>query len=102
MPGEARFAPIYPDEMGLFDKIDTIARRIYRADGAIADKKIRDQLKAWEEAATATCPVCMAKTQNSFSTDPNLRGAPTGIPCPSARCGSRPGRASSWRSAGRS
>ena len=80
--GEARFAPIYPDEMGLFDKIDTIARRIYRADGAIADKKIRDQLKAWEEAGYGHLPVCMAKTQNSFSTDPNLRGAPTGHTVP--------------------
>jgi formate--tetrahydrofolate ligase len=76
--GEARFAPIYPDEMGLFDKIDTIARRIYRADGAIADGKIRDQLKAWEAAGYGHLPVCMAKTQYSFSTDPNLRGAPTG------------------------
>jgi len=80
--GEARFAPIYPDEMGLFDKIDTIARRIYRADGAIADKKIRDQLKAWEEAGYGHLPVCMAKTQYSFSTDPNLRGAPTGHTVP--------------------
>ena len=80
--GEARFAPIYPDEMGLFDKIDTIARRIYRADGAIADGKIRDQLKAWEAAGYGHLPVCMAKTQYSFSTDPNLRGAPTGHTVP--------------------
>jgi len=68
--------------MGLFDKIDTIARRIYRADEAIADKKIRDQLRAWEEAGYGHLPVCMAKTQYSFSTDPNLRGAPTGHTVP--------------------
>ena len=80
--GESQFAPIYPDEMGLFDKIDTIARRIYRADEAIADKKIRDQLRAWEEAGYGHLPVCMAKTQYSFSTDPNLRGAPTGHTVP--------------------
>jgi len=80
--GEARFAPIYPDEMGLFEKIDTIARRIYRADEAIADKKIRDQLRAWEEAGYGHLPVCMAKTQYSFSTDPALRGAPTGHTVP--------------------
>ena len=47
--GKAEFAPIYPDDMGLFDKIDTIAKKIYRADEVIADKKIRDQLKQWEE-----------------------------------------------------
>ncbi|MEZ5925566.1 MAG: formate--tetrahydrofolate ligase [Hyphomicrobiaceae bacterium] len=74
----AQFSPIYPDDMPLFEKIRTIARRIYRADDAIADKKIRDQLKAWEADGYGHVPVCMAKTQYSFSTDPNLRGAPTG------------------------
>ncbi|MGC9370513.1 MAG: formate--tetrahydrofolate ligase [Paracoccaceae bacterium] len=74
----ANFAPLYPDEMGLFDKIETIATRIYRASEVLADKKIRDQLRAWEEAGYGDLPICMAKTQYSFSTDPNLRGAPTG------------------------
>ncbi|MDJ0631331.1 MAG: formate--tetrahydrofolate ligase [Rhodobacter sp.] len=78
----ANFAPIYPDDMGLFDKIDTIAKRIYRADEVLADKKIRDQLRQWEEQGYGHLPVCMAKTQYSFSTDPSLRGAPTGHSVP--------------------
>ena len=80
--GASAFAPLYPDEMGLFDKIDTIARRIYHAGEVIADKSIRDQLRAWEAAGYGHFPVCMAKTQYSFSTDPNLRGAPTGHTLP--------------------
>jgi len=68
--------------MGLFQKIETIAKEIYRADEVLADKKIRDQLKQWEEAGYGNLPVCMAKTQYSFSTDPNLRGAPTGHSLP--------------------
>ncbi len=78
----ARFAPIYPDDMPLMDKIETIARKIYRADEVIADGKIRDQLRLWEEQGYGNLPVCMAKTQYSFSTDPNLRGAPTGHSIP--------------------
>ena len=74
----AHFAPLYRDEMGLFEKVETIAKRIYRADEVLADKKIRDQLKEWEEAGFGNLPVCMAKTQYSFTTDPNRRGAPTG------------------------
>ncbi|WP_068298141.1 formate--tetrahydrofolate ligase [Pararhodobacter sp. CCB-MM2] len=80
--GQANFAPIYPDEMSLADKIQTICKRIYRADEALMDKKIRDQLKLWEEQGYGHLPVCMAKTQYSFSTDPNLRGAPTGHSVP--------------------
>jgi formate--tetrahydrofolate ligase len=80
--GNANFAPIYPDEMSLFDKIQTIAKRIYRADEVLADKKIRDQLKLWEDQGYGKLPICMAKTQYSFSTDPNLRGAPTGHSVP--------------------
>ena len=80
--GEAQFAPIYPDEMSLFEKIETVAKRIYRADEVLADKKIRDQLKLWEDQGYGHLPVCMAKTQYSFSTDPNLRGAPTGHSVP--------------------
>ncbi|WP_428515038.1 formate--tetrahydrofolate ligase [Roseovarius sp.] len=80
--GEADFKPIYPDEMSLFEKVETIARKIYRADEVIADKKIRDQLKSWEEQGYGNLPVCMAKTQYSFSTDPTQRGAPTGHSVP--------------------
>ncbi|WGH79380.1 formate--tetrahydrofolate ligase [Jannaschia ovalis] len=80
--GAANFAPLYPDEMGLFQKIETIAKRIYHADEVLADKKIRDQLRAWEEQGYGDLPVCMAKTQYSFSTDPNLRGAPVGHSVP--------------------
>ncbi len=80
--GAAQFAPLYPDDMGLFDKINSIARRIYRADEVIADKSIRDQLRAWEAAGYGNLPVCMAKTQYSFSTDPSLRGAPIGHAVP--------------------
>jgi len=80
--GTANFAPLYPDDMGLFQKIETIARRIYHAGEVIADKAVRDQLRAWEAAGYGHFPVCMAKTQYSFSTDPNLRGAPTGHTIP--------------------
>ena len=79
---EANFEMLYGDDMPLMQKIETIATRIYRADEVIADKKIRDQLKQWEEAGYGNLPVCMAKTQYSFSTDPNQRGAPTGFSLP--------------------
>jgi formate--tetrahydrofolate ligase len=78
----ANFAPIYPDDMPLFEKMETIAKRIYRADEVIADKKIRDQLRQWEDQGYGHLPVCMAKTQYSFSTDPALRGAPVGHSVP--------------------
>ncbi|MGK7752353.1 MULTISPECIES: formate--tetrahydrofolate ligase [unclassified Roseovarius] len=80
--GEADFKPLYPDEMGLFEKVETIAKKIYRADEVIADKKVRDQLKQWEDQGYGNLPVCMAKTQYSFSTDPTQRGAPTGHSVP--------------------
>ena len=76
------FAPLYNDEMSLLGKIDTIAKRIYRADEVLADAKIRNQLKEWEAAGYGNLPVCMAKTQYSFTTDPNRRGAPTGHSVP--------------------
>ena len=78
----ANFAPIYADDMPLADKIQTICKRIYRADEALMDQKIRDQLKLWEDQGYGHLPVCMAKTQYSFSTDPNLRGAPDGHSVP--------------------
>ena len=80
--GKANYAPLYPDEMGLADKVEAIAKGIYRADSVSMDKKILDQLKAWEEQGYGNLPVCMAKTQYSFSTDPTQRGAPTGFDIP--------------------
>ena len=80
--GEGKFAPIYPDEMSLADKINTIATKIYRADAAVMDGKILSQLKDWEAQGYGNLPVCMAKTQYSFTTDPERRGAPTGFTIP--------------------
>ncbi len=80
--GASQFAPLYRDEMPLFEKIETIAKRIYRADEVLADQKIRNQLKDWEAQGYGNLPVCMAKTQYSFTTDPNRRGAPTGHSVP--------------------
>ena len=80
--GASDFAPIYPDNMPLAEKIQTICKRIYRADEALMDKKICDQLQQWEDQGYGNLPICMAKTQYSFSTDPNLRGAPTGHSVP--------------------
>jgi formate--tetrahydrofolate ligase len=80
--GAANFAPLYPDDMPLFQKLQTIAKRIYHADDVIADKAIRDQLKAWEVAGYGHLPICVAKTQYSFTTDPTVRGAPTGHTVP--------------------
>ena len=76
------FVPLYNDEMSLFGKIETVAKRIYRAEEVLADEKIRTQLKDWETAGYGKLPVCMAKTQYSFTTDPSLRGAPTGHAVP--------------------
>src|SRR5918912_971471 len=73
---------LYPDEMPLFEKIRTIAKEIYRADDATADKSVKDQLKAWEEMGFGKLPVCIAKTQYSFSTNPDSKGAPTGFNIP--------------------
>ena len=78
----SQYAPLYPSEMPLFEKIETIAKRIYRADEVVADLKIRDQLKQWESQGYGDLPVCMAKTQYSFTTDPNRRGAPNGHSLP--------------------
>ena len=76
--GEADFAPLYPDEMPLFEKIETIARSIYHAGEVTAENSVREQLTLWEEQGYGHLPICIAKTQYSFSTDPNLRGAPSG------------------------
>ncbi|KQQ71316.1 formate--tetrahydrofolate ligase [Rhizobium sp. Leaf321] len=76
--GAANFKPIYPDDMPLMEKIEAVATKIYHAGEVTAEKPVRDQLKAWESAGYGHLPVCIAKTQYSFSTDPNLRGAPEG------------------------
>ena len=78
----ANYAPIYPDDMGLFQKVETIAKKIYRAGEVTADKSVRDQLKTWEDMGYGHLPICIAKTQYSFTTDPNARGAPTGFTLP--------------------
>ena len=80
--GKARFKTLYADKTPLLKKIETVAKKIYRAEEIVVDNKIRDQLKQWEEQGYGHLPVCMAKTQYSFSTDPNLRGAPTGHQIP--------------------
>ncbi|MCZ4091943.1 formate--tetrahydrofolate ligase [Sinorhizobium psoraleae] len=80
--GHSQFSPLYPDDMPLFHKIETIAKDIYHASEVIADKLVRDQLRTWEDQGYGRLPICMAKTQYSFSTDPNLRGAPTGHAVP--------------------
>jgi formate--tetrahydrofolate ligase len=72
------FHPLYPDAMPLFSKIERIAAEIYRAGEVTADKAVRDQLADWEGQGYGNLPVCIAKTQYSFSTDPTRRGAPEG------------------------
>ncbi|MES2095552.1 MAG: formate--tetrahydrofolate ligase [Pseudomonadota bacterium] len=76
--GPSQFAPLYDDDLPLFDKINTVATRIYRAEHATAEPSVMAQLKHWEDAGFGHLPVCMAKTQYSFSTDPAALGAPTG------------------------
>ena len=73
----AQFQPLYPDAMPLMAKIETVAKRIYRAQSVSATAAVTSQLQRWEEAGFGHLPVCMAKTQYSFSADPALLGAPT-------------------------
>ena len=80
--GTADFKPLYPAEMPLLDKVRTIAREIYRADDVAVDAKVEAQFKDIEAMGGADYPVCIAKTQYSFSTDPNAKGAPTGHTLP--------------------
>ena len=77
-----KFKFLYESKTSLFKKIETIAKEIYRADEVIADTKIRDQLKGFEDSGYGDFPICIAKTQYSFSTDPSLKGAPTGHALP--------------------
>ncbi len=74
--GKSNLKLLYPDEMPLFEKIRTIAKEIYRAKDATADKSVKDQLANWESMGFGKLPVCIAKTQYSFSTNPDAKGAP--------------------------
>ncbi len=76
--GTAAFAPLYPDKMPLIEKIETVAKRIYRAGSVAMDPAAKVQLQAFEAMGYGHLPVCMAKTQYSFSADPALLGAPEG------------------------
>src|SRR5918996_1006501 len=71
------FRPLYPSDMSLWEKMRTIATQIYGADDIIADKRVREQFAELQEQGFGHFPVCVAKTQYSFSTDPNLKGAPS-------------------------
>jgi formate--tetrahydrofolate ligase len=71
------FRYLYPDDMTLWDKVRTIAQTLYGAQGIIADQRVRDQFKEYQSEGFGRYPVCIAKTQYSFSTDPQLKGAPS-------------------------
>ena len=74
---QANFKFLYDEKTPLLKKVETVAKEIYRANEVVADSKIKDQLKSFEEAGYGNLPICVAKTQYSFSTDPNAKGAPT-------------------------
>jgi formate--tetrahydrofolate ligase len=76
--GVDQYAPLYSDDVPLWDKMRTIAMQLYGADDIIADKKVRERFRELQEQGYGHFPICVAKTQYSFSTDPNLKGAPTG------------------------
>ena len=80
--GKSKFTYTYKDDLPLIEKIEKIAKKIYRADEVLASKSIRDQLQLWENDGYGSLPICMAKTQYSFTTDPNRRGAPNGHSIP--------------------
>ena len=75
---QKQFKYLYDDSESLWEKVNSIAKTIYGASEVVADKLIRDQFKNYEAAGFGKFPICMAKTQYSFSTDPNLKGAPSG------------------------
>ena len=80
--GEADFRPLYPDAMPLWEKLETIGREIYGAAGLVADAKVRARFAELEAGGFGHLPVCVAKTQYSFSADASLRGAPSGHQVP--------------------
>jgi len=75
---KSEFKFLYSDDVPLFKKIETIAKELYGASEVVADTKIREQLKNFQDSGYQKLPICIAKTQYSFSTDPNLKGAPSG------------------------
>ena len=75
--GTNQFRPLYEDSVSLWEKVNVIAKTIYGASEVVADKTVRDQFKNYQESGYGNFPICMAKTQYSFSTDPNLKGAPS-------------------------
>ena len=79
---QANFKFLYDEKTPLLKKVETVAKEIYRANEVVADSKIKDQLKSFEGAGYGNLPICVAKTQYSFSTDPNAKGAPTGHSLP--------------------
>ena len=79
---KSKFVYTYKDDLPLIEKIEKVAKKIYRADEVLANKAIRDQLQLWENDGYGNLPICMAKTQYSFTTDPNRRGAPNGHAIP--------------------
>ena len=100
--GKSKLKFLYPDDMPLAEKIRTICREIYRAKDIAIDKPVRDQLAAFEAMGYGKLPICMAKTQYSFTTNPDAKGAPSDILCRCARCGCPPAPGSWLRSAARS
>ena len=80
--GKGKLKFLYPDEMPLFEKIRTIAKEIYRANDVTADKAVQGSAQAWEEMGYGKLPICIAKTQYSFSTNADAKGAPTGFNIP--------------------
>ncbi|MBT6202216.1 MAG: formate--tetrahydrofolate ligase, partial [Rhodospirillaceae bacterium] len=80
--GKASFKPLYPDDMPLEEKIRSVAREIYRADDIQVPPAISKQLAELDATEAGKFPICMAKTQYSFSTDPTLKAAPTGFDIP--------------------
>ena len=80
--GRSAFQPLYPDDMPLFEKIRTVAREVYRASDVAADAGVLARLKQWEAAGYGGLPICVAKTQYSFSADPSALGAPSGFTMP--------------------
>jgi formate--tetrahydrofolate ligase len=92
-PGNGALHFTYPDKLPLLEKVRRIARQIYGADDVVAEGKTADKLRSFEDAGFGDLPICMAKTQYSFSADPNLRGAPRGfvVPLRNARLSAGPG-----------
>ncbi|NKB57552.1 MAG: formate--tetrahydrofolate ligase [Alphaproteobacteria bacterium] len=80
--GDADFKPLYGDDLSLWDKIRTVTKEIYGADDATADGAVMNQIEQYEKDGFGKFPVCMAKTQYSFSANPDLKGAPSGFTVP--------------------